>query len=126
MSGNLNPTSAILLANEGAKVVITDHKAEGADDVLEEIRRGGGQAIFMQQEFSKEEDWQSVIEETVDRFGKLGVAVNNAGVGAGKNIEDITVEDLRWVMSVNRDGVFLGTKHAIEAMKQRDGGYIAQ
>jgi magnesium chelatase family protein len=70
------------------------------------IKKGGGEAIFIQQDVSKEEDWKRVIEETVDRFGKVDVLVNNAGVGAGKNIEDITLEDWRWVMSVNLDGVF--------------------
>ena len=120
----LGKASAILLAHEGAKVVITDRKADGAEDVLEEIQKGGGEAIFIQQDVSKEEDWQRVIEETVDRFGKVDVLVSNAGVGVGKNIEDITLEDWRWVMSVNLDGVFLGTKYAVEAMKKSGGGSI--
>jgi len=120
----LGRASAILLAKEGAKVVITDRKAEGAQDVLEDIRQSGGAAIFVQQDVSKEEDWQRIMKEAVDRFGKLDVLVNNAGVGAGKSIEDITLEEWRWVMSVNLDGVFLGTKYAIEAMRKNGGGSI--
>jgi len=65
-----------------------------------------------------------VIDETVERLGKLDILVNNTGVGAGKNIEEISFEEWRWVMSVNLDGVFLGTKHAIEAMKTTGGGSI--
>ena len=120
----LGRASAILLAKEGARVVITDRKAEGAEDVLEHIRQNGGEAIFVQQDVSKEGDWQRMMEEAVGHFGKLDVLVNNAGVGAGKSIEDITLEEWRWVMSVNLDGVFLGTKYAIEAMKNNGGGSI--
>jgi NAD(P)-dependent dehydrogenase (short-subunit alcohol dehydrogenase family) len=120
----LGKASAILLAKEGAKVVITDRKPDGADAVLEDIKRAGGEAIFIQQDVSKEEDWQRAIKDTVGRFGKLSILVNNAGVGAGKNIEEITLDDWRWVMSVNLDGVFLGTKYAIEAMKTTGGGSI--
>ena len=120
----LGRASAILLAKEGAKVVITDRKAEGAQDVLEDIRQSGGEAIFIQQDVSKEEDWQRMMTKAVDRFGRLDVLVNNAGVGAVKSIEDITLEEWRWVMSVNLDGVFLGTKYAIEAMRKNGGGSI--
>ncbi len=115
---------AVLLAKEGAKVVITDQKDEGADAVLRDIRQAGGEGLFLLQDVREEDDWKRVIAKTVDRFGKLDILVNNAGVGAGKNIEEISIDDWRWVMSVNLDGVFLGTKHAIEAMKTSGGGSI--
>ncbi len=115
---------AVLLAKEGAKVVITDQKDEGADAVLQDIGQAGGEGLFLLQDVREEDDWKRVIAETVDRFGKLDILVNNAGVGAGKNIEEISIDDWRWVMSVNLDGVFLGTKHAIEAMKTSGGGSI--
>jgi len=120
----LGKAIAVLLAKEGAKVVITDRKDEGADAVLREIEQAGGEALFVQQDVSKEEDWQHAIAATVEKFGKLDVLVNNAGVGEGKNIEDITLEEWRWVMSINLDGVFLGTKYAIEAMEKTGGGSI--
>ena len=120
----LGKAIAILLAKEGAKVVITDRKEEGADAVLSAIDDAGGEAFFVQQDVSKEEDWQRAIRATLEKFGKLDVLVNNAGVGEGKNIEDISLEEWRWVMSINLDGVFLGTKYAIEAMKTTGGGSI--
>lgn len=120
----IGKATAIVLAKDGAKVVITDRKPEGADAVIEEVNKAGGEAFFILQDVSKEEDWQRAIAETLQRFGKLDILVNNAGVGAGKNIEDITLEEWRWVMSVNLDGVFLGTKYAIEAMKKTGGGSI--
>lgn len=120
----LGQASAIMLAREGAKVAISDRKEEGADVVLDVIKNAGGEVVFIQQDVSQEQDWKHTIDEVSKRFGKLDILVNNAGVGAGKNIEDLTLEDWRWVMSVNLDGVFLGTKYAIEAMKKTGGGSI--
>lgn len=120
----LGKAIAIMLAQEGAKVVITDRKREGADAVVDEIEKFGGQVIFVEQDVTQEKDWHRAIAETEKAYGKLDILVNNAGVGEGKNIEDISLEEWRWVMSVNLDGVFLGTKYAIEAMKKNGGGSI--
>lgn len=120
----LGKASAVMLAREGAKVVITDRKDDGADAVLDEIAGAGGEAVFLEQDVAREEDWRRVMDATVERFARIDVLVNNAGVGAGKSIEDITLEEWRWVMSINLDGVFLGTKYAIEAMKKTGGGSI--
>jgi NAD(P)-dependent dehydrogenase (short-subunit alcohol dehydrogenase family) len=113
-----------MLAREGAKVAITDRKNEGADRVLNAIARAGGQAVFIQQDVAEEADWKRTIDEILKRFGRLDILVNNAGVGAGKNIEELTLDDWRWVMRVNLDGVFLGTKYGIGSMKKTGGGSI--
>lgn len=120
----IGKATAVLLAREGARVIITDRKEEGAQDVVDEITKAGGEAVFVLQDVAKEEDWQRVVGEASKRYGRLDILVNNAGVGAGKNIEELSLEDWRWVMSVNLDGVFLGTKYAIEAMKPGGGGSI--
>lgn len=120
----IGKATAELLAREGARVVLTDRKEEGAPAVVDGIEKAGGEAAFVLQDVAKEEDWQRVMDEAGERFGKLDILVNNAGVGAGKNIEELTLEDWRWVMSVNLDGVFLGTKYAIGAMKPTGGGSI--
>ncbi|KTC93414.1 glucose 1-dehydrogenase [Legionella cincinnatiensis] len=115
---------AKLLAQEGASVAITDRKADGADEVIDDITEHGGKAIFIEHDVSQEEDWQKAIAQVQKNYGKLDVVVNNAGVGVGKNIEEISLKDWRWVMSVNLDGVFLGTKYAIKSMKSTGGGSI--
>jgi 3(or 17)beta-hydroxysteroid dehydrogenase len=120
----IGKATAELLAREGARVIITDRKEEGAQEVVDGIQKVGGDAVFVLQDVAKEEDWQRVMGEASKRYGRLDILVNNAGVGAGKNVEELTLEDWRWVMSVNLDGVFLGTKYAIEAMKPRGGGSI--
>jgi 3(or 17)beta-hydroxysteroid dehydrogenase len=120
----IGKATAELLAREGARVIITDRKEEGAQEVVDGIKKVGGDAVFVLQDVAKEEDWQRVMGEASKRYGRLDILVNNAGVGAGKNVEELTLEDWRWVMSVNLDGVFLGTKYAIEAMKPGGGGSI--
>ena len=117
---------ARLLAKEGAKVVVTDINKDGGKKVAGEINGNGGDAIFLEHDVSQEEDWKRVIEQTLQKFGKLDVLVNNAGVGLGAkdNVETISLKDWRWLMSINLDGVFLGTKYGIEAMKKSGGGSI--
>jgi len=113
---------AIRLAEEGAKVVVTDIKEEEGRKVVEEIKSAGGDAIFIRHDVASEDDWQQVISTTLHTYGKLDVLVNNAGVGKTTNVEEATLEDWRFLMGINLDGVFLGTKCGIEAMKQSGKG----
>lgn len=115
---------SMLLAKEGAKVIISDIHEMNGKQVADEIKNGGGEALFMKHDVTQEKDWEEVIQKTLDRYGKLDVLVNNAGVMLWKKIEDTTLEEWRWLMSVNLDGVFLGTKFAMGAMKKSGGGSI--
>ena len=123
-AGGLGKAHALLLAKEGAKVVVTDTNEAQGKRVAEEINEQGGEAIFVKHDVSSEKEWDRVIRETLERFGKLDILVNNAGVNIWKKIEDTTLDEWRWLMSVNLDGVFLGTKYAIGAMKKSGGGSI--
>src|SRR4030043_413623 len=115
---------ALLLAKEGAKVIISDVNEVNGKKVADEIKRGGGEALFMKHDVTIESDWEGLIRATLERFGKLDVLVNNAGVMLWKKIEDTSLDEWRWLMSVNLDGVFLGTKFAIGGMKRSGGGSI--
>ena len=120
----LGEAIARLLAKEGAKVAVTDINEDGGKKVAEEIRREGGGAVFIKHDVASENSWSEVIEKTLSEFGKLDILVNNAGVMLIKEIENTSLEEWRWLMSINLDGVFLGTKHAIGAMKKSGGGSI--
>src|SRR5690606_21091924 len=109
---------------EGARVAVTDIKEAEGGAVAEEIIAAGGEAMFLKHDVAKEEDWRTVMESVQGRFGGLDVLVNNAGVALAASVEDTTLEQWRWLMSINLDAVFLGTKFAIEAMKSRGGGSI--
>jgi NAD(P)-dependent dehydrogenase (short-subunit alcohol dehydrogenase family) len=123
-AGGLGKAHASLLAKEGAKVVVTDMDEAQGKRVADEINKQGGEAIFIKHDVSKEIEWSRVIGETLERFGKLDILVNNAGVNVWKKIEDTSLDEWRWLMSINLDGVFLGTKYAMGAMKKSGGGSI--
>lgn len=120
----LGAATAAMLAREGAKVVVSDRKADGSELVLKQIADAGGEAIFVEHDVTSEESWNTAIAKTLETYGKLDILVNNAGVGVGKNIEEATLEEWRWVMSINLEGTFIGTQKAIEAMKSTGGGSI--
>lgn len=120
----LGRACAILLAREGAKVMVTDLKEREGRATAEEIVEAGGEAMFMRQDVASEADWDAVSAATLRRFGRLDILVNNAGVALGGSVEATTLEQWRALMAVNLDGVFLGTKSAIAAMKETGGGSI--
>jgi len=123
-AGGLGRAEAMLLADEGAKVVVTDVDEGAIEKLAESIRSRGGEALSIKHDVASETEWIEVMRKTLDAFGRLDVLVNNAGVIIYKKIEDITLAEWRWLMSVNLDGVFLGTKHAIGAMRKSGGGSI--
>jgi len=117
-------TEARLFAQEGAKVVLGDVLDEDGMKVEAEIRELGGEATYLHLDVTNEQDWQRAVETAGSNYGKLDILVNNAGIVIGKEIEETTEEDWDRIMAVNAKGVFLGTKHAIPAMRRAGGGSI--
>ena len=115
---------ARLFSREGARVVLGDVLEDLGRQVEAEINETGGQALFLRLDVTQESDWERVVRETVGRFGKLDVLVNNAAILRTTPIEHTTVEEWDTVMAVNARGVFLGTKHAIPEMRKAGGGSI--
>jgi len=120
----LGGASARLLAKEGAKLVITDIDEAEAEKNVAAIEKEGGEAVFFKHDVTDEEGWGEVMAKSLERFGKLDVLVNNAGVGLIRSVEDTTLDQWRWVMKINLEAVFIGTKLAILAMKETGGGSI--
>lgn len=123
-SAGLGKAAALMLAREGAKVVVSDIKKDEGQAVVDQIAKGGGEALFVEHDVAEENQWRAVVERTIERFGRLDVVVNNAGVLLEANVEETSLEDWRWLMRINLDGVFLGTRFGIEAMKKSGGGSI--
>lgn len=112
-------------AREGAKVVFGDIRDEDGKQVETKIHAAGGEAVYVHLDVANEEDWRNAVQEAVNRYGKLDILVNNAGIIIPRVlIEERTAEEWDHVMAVNAKGVFLGTKHAIPAMRQAGGGSI--
>ncbi len=123
-ASGIGRAAALLLAREGANVFVTDRDGAGAAQVAREIESHSGVALSGPLDVTSEPAWQTVVQQLLDAWGRLDIAVNNAGVSAAKPVAETTLPEWRQVMAVNLDGVFLGTKHAILAMRQGDGGSI--
>ncbi len=109
------------LAAEGARVMITDLDEAAGGAVARDI---GGDTHFLGHDVRSEDDWIAVMAAAVRRMGRLDVLVNCAGIAILKDVEETTFEEWRDVMTVNLDGVFLGCKHGVMAMKESGGGSI--
>jgi 3(or 17)beta-hydroxysteroid dehydrogenase len=110
-----------LLASEGAAVVCADVNRESGEALVKEIGRA---AVFAAHDVRDEASWVRLIADTESRFGRLDVLVNNAGIVLVANVEETTLEQWRRVHAVNAEGVFLGCKHAIPAMRRAGAGSI--
>ena len=112
-------------AREGAKVVFGDIRDTEGEKVEAAIRAAGGEATYVHLDVTSEADWQAAIQTATGRYGRLDILINNAAIVIPRvSIEERTVAEWDQVMAVNAKGVFLGTKHAIPAMRRTGGGSI--
>jgi len=115
--------AATLLAAEGATVIVTDINQPGG---LETVQLAGGRACFALHDTAQEADWKRIIDDILAREGRLDGLVNNAGIAGPfpSTFESETVEQWQRILSINVQGVFLGCKHGVPAMRQSGGGSI--
>ena len=111
----LGRADVIRLAEEGAKVVVTDVDVTGGQETVE---LAGSNTMFLEQNVVDEARWKEVIQETIANYGKLNVLVNNAGIVIDGNIETVSTEDWRLQQQIHMDGAFFGLKYGIEAIKE--------
>jgi 3alpha(or 20beta)-hydroxysteroid dehydrogenase len=110
---------------EGAKVVFGDIRDAEGEKVEAAIRAAGGEATYVHLDVTSEADWQRAVETATGRHGRLDILINNAAILIPRvPIEERTAAEWDRVMAVNAKGVFLGTKHAIPAMRRAGGGSI--
>ena len=114
-AGGIGRAVCTLFAAEGARVAASDLTAPGDVD---------GADLALALDVTREADWASALSLVAERFGRLDVLVNNAGVALTKDLEATSLDEWRQVMAVNLDGTFLGTKAAIAVMKESGGGAI--
>jgi 3(or 17)beta-hydroxysteroid dehydrogenase len=120
----LGRAASLLLASEGASVVVTDIDEASGQGTARMIADAGAASHFLRHDVSREDEWLPVMQAVEQRFGRLDVLVNNAGIAIARNIEETTLDDWKRTMAVNLDGVFLGCKHAIPLMKRTGGSII--
>ena len=120
----MGATEAKLFASEGAAVVFGDVLEKEGQRMEAEIIDSGGKGIFIHLDVASEKSWEKAISTTIDKFGKLNILVNNAGVSGRALIEDTSVEEWDRIMDVNAKGTFLGTKASLPELKKADGASI--
>ncbi len=117
--------TALAFAGENAKVVIADIAVDGGEETVRLIREAGGEAIFVKTDVSQENEVKSLIDTTIDTYGRLDCAHNNAGInGDLDSVATCTEENWDRVMGINLKGVWLCLKYEIRRMKKLGGGAI--
>lgn len=121
----IGEATALLFAKEGAKVVVSDINAEAGTDVVKRIEKSGGTASFFKADVASAAENKSLVDYTIKTYGKLDIAVNNAGIGGEANkIVDMSLEGWHRVIDVNLHSIFYGMKYQIQAMLQNGKGSI--
>jgi NAD(P)-dependent dehydrogenase (short-subunit alcohol dehydrogenase family) len=118
--------SALLFAEEGAKIVVADLQDEAGQETVAQIYNIGGEAAFVHADVSHAKDVSSMIEFAERTFGKLNVLFNNAGIFPPQDGSVLDTDETTWelVMNVNLKGVFLGCKYGIPALLRAGGGSV--
>jgi 3-oxoacyl-[acyl-carrier protein] reductase len=123
-SSGIGKAIALRFGAEGAKVVVTARRMALCEQTVAQIAKAGGEAWAMQTDVADERQVERLIEEAVNRYGRLDILVNNAGVIAGGRLAETTTKSFDEVMSVNLRGTFFCCRAGFKQMKQQGGGTI--
>ena len=125
-NSGIGRAASIAFAKEGARVVIAARRENLGHEVVDIIQKDGGEAVFIRTDVTKPEEIEALFKATVDKYGRLDCAVNNAGVSSSamRRIINTTMEDWDWTMNTNLRGVWLCMKHEIRQMLSQGGGAI--
>lgn len=123
-ASGIGRATALELASEGARVVVTDLQGEAGEAVVAEILGTGSEALFVNHDVSKESDWAAALGAAREAFGGLDILVNNAGIGDTATIEETGLEDYEKTIAVDQTGVFIGMKLAAPMLAESGRGSI--
>src|SRR5262245_26998339 len=123
-TSGIGKATAIAFARAGAKVVLTGRRETEGAQVVAEIKKLGGEAAFVRADVAKDADVKAMIKFTVEKFGKLDIAFNNAGVEWKGPLDQATEAEYRRIFDINVWGVLNSMRHEIPVMLKNDGGAI--
>lgn len=123
--GGIGSATALVLARHGARLILTDVDAPAGEAATEAVKAAGGEAHFVPADLGSEEQIAGLVKATVDRFGRIDGAFNNAAVEqSNKPLDEITTEEWDRVIRVNLSAVFFCMKYQARAMLAQGGGSI--
>ena len=111
-------------ARQGARAVVADLNEEAGNETVTAIRSSGGKACFVRSDVSRPEESQGMVDAALERYGRLDILINSAGIYARGDVVSTSLETWNRLLSVNLTGVFLCSKAAIPALRQAGGGAI--
>ena len=124
-SSGLGRAAAVLFAKEGGKLLLADQDVSGGNETVALVKAAGGEALFHKTDVSKTEDVQDMVRACIAAYGRVNVAVNNAGVEGERNhTADYSEGEWHKVIGINLTGVFLCMKYEIPEMVKIGGGAI--
>lgn len=123
-ASGIGRSTAMAFSRKGAKVVVADINSEGGKETIHLIKEKSSKAIFVKCDVSKAKDIEAMVKKTVDNYGRLDYAFNNAGVAVMKSTVDCTEEEWNHIMDVNLKGVWLCMKYEIPQMLKQGYGAI--
>mgnify|MGYP000014311868 CR=1 FL=1 len=124
-SSGIGNATARLFANEGAAIVVAARRAPELDALVHDINRDGGQALAVAGDVSEESFAEHLVKQTIERFGRLDVAFNNAGIlGAMGPVTEMSLAEWDQVIAVNLRSAFLAAKYQLPAMASSGGGSL--
>lgn len=117
--------TAITFAREGASVLLVDRVLARAEETRAMIEAGGGTSSAFEADITREGDCRALVEACVERYGRIDVLHNNAGIGAGDaGVSGIELDNFERIYRVNLHGALLASKHALPHMRAQGGGVI--
>ena len=124
-SSGIGRATAVLFAKEGSKVVVTDIADAGGEETVAAIKTAGGEAIFVHADVSRANEVEQLVQKTKERFGKIDIILNSAGV-MQKTISVENLDEATWdrIYAVNVKGIFLMAKFTVPSMKEAGKGVI--
>ena len=123
-AGGMGRATAQLFAREGAEVALVDGKVPEGEETVRLIEQEGGTAIFLKADVADEAQVKKVVNQTLSRYGKVNIVVNNAGINLVKFLDDTTEEEWDRVMAVNVKSIFFFVKYTVPLMREVGGGSI--
>lgn len=117
-------TIALMLARQGAKIVVADLNMDGIEETVQAVKEAGGEALGVELNVTDKASVDAMVNKVLEAYGRIDILVNNAGISQKVTVQEMTLEDMTKIFTVNMFGLFLCTQAVLETMKKQKYGRI--